>query len=75
MITANLGPASKASDVIAVKLGCGHIMGEAEYKEYAEIRRKIMVEQEQAVRKINDEASRKLAAAFIKLQADRGVKE
>jgi hypothetical protein len=75
MITVDSKPAFKASDVIAVRLGCGHIMGEQDYEDFKVAVRRIKADLEQKVRKLNEEAQRAQTAAFVKLQVERGVSQ
>lgn len=64
MITADLGIPRKATDVIAVELGCGHIIGEEEYKRFAAARQKILTRLEAEKRALQEKANAELTSAY-----------
>jgi len=75
VITADLGSPTKASDVIAVQLGCGHVVGEEDYKAYAQSRQKILSELAEKKRSLESQAASQLAAAYKALRDAKKARE
>ena len=71
-ITFNHEPARKATDVIAVKLACGHEVGGEEYERYKEIRKKALSDFHEMKVKLERELNSKLAKAYADARANKG---
>ena len=75
VITADFKPARKAEDVIAVELGCGHVIGEEEYKAFAAARQKILAKLEADKKALINAANAQLAEEYKKMKAAREAKQ
>lgn len=63
-ITPDASNPRKASDVVARKLACGCVVGGEEYEEFRALAAEIELERVNAVRVIEEAASRKKSAAY-----------
>lgn len=63
-ITGDHSDPKKASEVVAWKLQCGCTVGGKEYEEFKAASSKIDLDRSEAIRKINETARQKKAAAY-----------
>lgn len=63
-ITADGSNPDKASDVVARRLACGHVVGGEEYEKFAAIVAKIDLDHRTAIRNIDEDARSQKGAAY-----------
>jgi hypothetical protein len=73
MITKDGLGVTKADEVIAKRLGCGHVVGGEDYKTFVDESRKIEVAAMQEIQDAQKAASAKKAALWKGIQAKKGV--
>lgn len=70
--TRDLGPAFKAEDVVAVKLACGHKIGNKEFNEYQKVVTDVITKARAQIDTINENVNSQIAAEWEKMKAKRG---
>ena len=65
--------AKKASDVVAQRLACGHVLGGKKYTEFAVASRKADVEAADNIRKINEELASEKASLWKSMSDSKKV--
>ena len=75
MLTVDQKPAVKATSVIAVELGCGHIVGNAEYMEYQKKVAEISARVGAARLKLENDAKNDMVKAWATMKAQKEVSE
>lgn len=71
-ITADASNPKKASDVVARKLTCGHVVGGEEYEQFQKVAADIETTRSNAIRKIEEDARKRKAAAYANYVVNRG---
>ena len=62
--------ARRSEDVIARRLGCGHVVGGEEYTRFLALRQEISIQARGEILKIEKRASSKIAALWVSMQED-----
>ena len=73
MLTVDQKPAVKATNVIAVELGCGHIVGNDDYMEYQKRVQAINAKVGAARLKLESEAKDEMVQAWATMKAKKEV--
>jgi hypothetical protein len=64
VVTADYGPVKKPSDIVAIKLACGHTIGGEEYAKFLALRAEILKDAASKRAALDAETRAKLAAAW-----------
>ncbi len=71
-ITADASNPKKMSEVVATKLTCGHVVGGEEYEKFRAVASEIETDRANAIRKIEEEARKRKAAAYSQFVVGQG---
>ena len=67
--------ARRSEDVIAQRLGCGHVVGGEEYTEFLEARNEIKLQVHGEIQRLEKRARGKIAALWKNMSADNKEEE
>lgn len=73
VITASFGPALRASDVIAVELGCGCQLGSEDFEKYDKKRREVMAKLAAEKAALEKKYHSELASSLKELREKKGA--